>query len=333
MHERLRTGFVAGAAVALCLASATPAAAQLATIIGQVEDEGGQPVAGAVVVAENPQALPSRAETTTRENGHFTIVGLRAGNWTLTFMAPGFLPFQMQTRTTSKGGIPLVVKLVRGAPAGEFEGLAEDVKAELASAAASYDNGQYAEALAAYASLQQKLPDLTAISLRIANIHRQMKNYDKAIAVYDEVLSKDPANRPAKMDRAMTYLAKGDLDAADAALTELAQSLGATAETYYSLGEVKFAKAQVDAAAIWYEKAASANPTWGKPLFKLGLVALNQGDNDRAKAYMQKVIDADPNSTEAAQATLILKQLGQGRPGVERTCQRLVTVRPIFALK
>jgi TolA-binding protein len=72
---------------------------------------------------------------------------------------------------------------------------------------------------------------------------------------------------------------------------------------------VKFAKAQADLAATWYEKAVSANPTWGKPLFKLGLVALNQGDNDRAKVYMQKVIDADPNSAEAAQATVILKQL------------------------
>ena len=309
MHERLRTGFAAGAAVTLCLASAAPAAAQLATIIGHVKDEGGKPVAGATVVAENPEALPSRVETTTKQNGNFTVVGLRGGNWTLTFGAPGFLPFQMQTRATSKGGIPLVVKLIRGAPAGEFEGLPEDVKALLESAAASYDKGQYAEALAPYESLQSKLPDLTAIRLRIANAHRQMKNYDKAIAVYDEILSKEPANGPAKMDRAMAYLAKGDLDAADTALTELAQSLGATAETYYSLGEVKFAKTQVDLAAVWYEKAASTNSTWGKPLFKLGLVALNKGDNDNAKVYMQKVIAADPNSTEAAQATLILKQL------------------------
>ncbi len=309
MHERLRTGSIAGAALALCLASAAPAAAQLANISGQVKDEGGKPVAGATVVAENPEALPSRLETTTRENGHFIVVGLRGGNWTLTIRAPGFLPFQVQTRATSKGGMPLAVKLVRGAPAGEFEGLSEDVKAELASAAASYDNGQYAEALAAYESLQKKLPDITAVSLRIARIHRQMKNYDQAIAVYDQVLSKDPANGPAKMDRATTYLAKGDLGAAEAALTELAESDGATAEMCYSLGEVKFAKAQVEAAALWYEKAASANPAWGKPLFKLGLVALNKGDNDGAKAYMQKVIDADPTSTEAAQATLIVKQL------------------------
>lgn len=310
MRYRSRPAVVAALAVVVCLGSAAPGAAQLATINGQVKDEGGQPVAGATVVAENPDVLPSRVETKTRENGHFTLVGLRAGNWTLTFMAPGFLPFQMQTRATSRGATPLTVELVRGA-AGEVAGLSEDVKADLEAAAALYDTGQYPEALAAYESLQSKRPDSTAIGLRIADVQRQMKNYDKAIAVYDEILSSEPANGPARTGRAMTYLAKGDLEAADAALTELAQSNEATAATYYDLGEVKFAKAQVDAAAIWYEKAVSANPTWGKPLFKLGLVALNTGDSDGAKAYMQKVIDTDPTSTEAAQATLILKQLRQ----------------------
>lgn len=311
MQAGLSTSFIAGAAVALWLASAGTAAAQLATIAGQVKDEGGKPVAGATVVAENPQALPSRLETTTKENGRFTIVGLRGGNWTVTCLAPGFLPFRMQTRATSKGGLPLVITLVRGTDAGEFAALSEEMKAELSSAAAFFDNNQYAEALAAYESLRQKLPDVTAIGLQIANIHRQMKNYDQAIAVYDEMLAKEPGNDQARTERAMTYLAKGDLDAADASLAELAQSDAATAETYYSLGEVKFAKAQVDAATTWYEKAASANPAWGKPLFKLGLVALNKGDKDGTKVYMQKVIDADPTSTEAAQAALILKQLGQ----------------------
>jgi len=306
MREPLRTGFVA---VALCVGSAAVAAAQLATVNGVVKDQTGKPIAGVTVVAQNPQALPSRAETTTKENGHFTIVGLRAGNWTLTFMAPGFLPFQTQTRATSRGATPLDITMEKGAAPGEIAGLSEETKKALEAAGALYDNGQYPEALEAYKALHAKLPDVSAITLRIANVYRQMKNYDEAIAAYDEALSNDPMNNAAKRDRAMTYLAKGDLDAADAALTELAQSGGADAETYYSLGEVKFAKAQVEEAASWYEKAVSANPTWGKPLFKLGLVALNKGDNDGAKAYMQKVIDADPSSTEAAQAALILKQL------------------------
>ena len=311
MHCRSRTAVVAAATLALHLGAAAPASGQLATINGQVTDEGGQPVAGATVVAENPDALPGRVETKTKENGHFTIVGLRAGNWTLTFMAPGFLPFQMQTRATSRGGAPLSIKLARGASAGEFVNLSEEASAELDAGGALYDSGRYPEALAAYEALRSKLPGLTAVSLRIANVHRQMKNYDQAITVYDEVLKQDPGNGPARTDRAMTLLAKGDLEAADAALTELARSNEATADTYYNLGEVKFAKAQVGEAAAWYEKAVSANPAWGKPLFKLGLVALNKGDNDGAKAYMQKVIEADPRSTEAAQATLILKQLKQ----------------------
>jgi tetratricopeptide (TPR) repeat protein len=277
--------------------------------MGRVDDEGGEPVAGATVVAENPEALPGRVETTTQENGNFTVRGLRAGNWTLTVMAPGFLPFQTQTRATSKGGIPLVIKMAKGASAGMFDGISDEVKEELSAASAFYDKQQYSEALAAYESLQQKLPDLTTISLQVANVHRQMKNYDQAIAVYDEVLAKEPNNHGAKQDRAMTYLAKGDIDTADTALTEVAQSLDATAETFYNLGEVKFARGEVDLASTWYERAVSANSAWGKPLFKLGLVALNKGDIDGARGYMQKVIDVDPSSVEAAQAALILEQL------------------------
>lgn len=310
MRERLGTRWVAGAALALSLASAAPTSAQLATIMGHVKDDGGKPVEGAVVVGENPEALPSKVQTTTKKNGEFALVGLRAGNWMVTFTAPGFQPVQRPTRATSKGGLIVAVTLTRGGAGGALDGVTTaELKAELAVATAFYNNKQYPEALVAFDALQKKAPTVAAIGLQMASIHRQMKNYDKAITAYDDVLAREPANAQAQTQRAMTYLEKGDLDAADTALTEQAKSLGATAEVYYGLAEVKFAKAQADEAAVWYQKAADANPSWGKPLFKLGLVALNKGDNADAKLRMQKVIDADPNSAEAAQARLILKQL------------------------
>lgn len=310
MRERLRTRWVAGAALALSLVSAAPAAAQLATIMGHVKDAGGNPIEGAVVVGENPEALPSKVRTTTKKNGDFALVGLRSGNWMVTVTAPGFQPVQRPTRATSKGGALMVVTLTSGGAAGVLDGITTaELKAELAAATTFYNNKQYPEALSAFEALQKKAPTVSAIGLQIASIHRQMKTYDKAIAAYDEVLVREPANAQAQTQRAMTYLEKGDLDAADTALTEQAKSPGATAEVYYGLAEVKFAKAQADQAAVWYEKAASANPSWGKPLFKLGLVALNKGDNAGAKLRMQKVIDVDPSSAEAAEAKLILKQL------------------------
>src|SRR5437867_7496653 len=84
---------IRGVLAAVCLAAlAGSALAQPGRVGGIVKDEAGQPIKGATVTAENPNASPSSFTATTDDKGRFSIIGLKTGQWAFTAQAPGFAP-------------------------------------------------------------------------------------------------------------------------------------------------------------------------------------------------------------------------------------------------
>jgi tetratricopeptide (TPR) repeat protein len=328
MRQRLHLTRGVLAAVIIS-ALATSAAAQTGRVGGTVKDESGQPIKGATITAENPNASPSSFTATTDDKGRFSIIGLKSGSWTFSAQAPGFAPEsgRLNVQTIGSPNPPLTFTLKKGgaaAPAGALGGLAaKDLQAELAAADQAYNTKQWDDAVAKYQAILAKAPALSAISLQIAAVYRakadEMRRqdpkanlapvYDQAIATYEGVLKIDPSNDKAIVGIGMTNLEKGDLKAAEDTLTKAAQSPKPTREVFYNLGEVKFAKGATDEAGGWYQKAAEMDPTWGKPLFKLALVQLNKGDKEATIKALEKVIAADPMSPEATQAKAVIEQL------------------------
>jgi Flp pilus assembly protein TadD len=313
MHHRVHLFRLALAAL-LVAALAEVAFAQTGRVGGTVKDDTGQPIKGATITAENPNASPSSFTATTDDKGRFSIIGLRTGRWTFTAQAPGFAPESggMQVSTIGAPNPPLTFTLKKGgsAPASALGGLAaKDLQADLAAADQLYNTQKWDEAITAYRAIMAKTPALSVINLQIAAAYRNKKEYDNAIAAYNELLKVDPNNDKAKIGIGMTNLEKGDLTAAEDTLTKAAEGTNATREVFYNLGEVKFAKGQTDDAAKWYQKAADMDATWGKPLFKLALVQLNKGDKDATIKALEKVIAADPTSEEATQAKTVIEQL------------------------
>ena len=314
MRHRVRLFGIALAAIAL-LAFAGSAAAQTGRVGGTVKDAEGQPIKGATITAENPNASPSSFTATTDDKGRFSIIGLRTGRWTFTAQAPGFAPESgaLAVQTIGAPNPPLTFTLKKGgspAPASALGNLAaKDLQAELASADALYNAQKWDESITAYRAILAKAPALSVINLQIAAAYRNKKDYDSAIAAYNELLKADPNNDKAKIGIGMTNLEKGDLAAAEDTLTKAAEGGSPTREVFYNLGEVKFAKGQTDEAAKYYQKASDLDGTWGKPLFKLALVQLNKGDKDATIKALEKVITADPTSQEAAQAKAVIEQL------------------------
>jgi len=311
MRDTFR-GVVAAASVLVFAASA---AAQVGRVGGTVKDDTGNPIKGATVMAENPNASPNSLTATSDDKGRFSIIGLKTGPWIFTAQAPGFdaQASRLDVKTVGTPNPPIEFKLKKGAssaPASALGNLAaKDLQAELAGADNLYNAQRWDEAIAAYRAIMAKAPALSVINLQVASAYRNKKEYDSAIAAYTELLKVDPNNDKAKIGIGMTNLEKGDLNAADETLTRAAQSQGATREVYYSLGEVKFAKGQSDDAGKWYQKASDLDPSWGKPILKLALVQLNKGDKDAALKLAEKVIASDPTSTEAATAKALIEQL------------------------
>ena len=300
---------------ALCFAATVAsAAAQIGRVGGSISDDAGQPLKGVTITAENPSASPSSFTATTDEKGRFSIIGLRAGSWTFTAQAPGFEPEvgRMNVQAFGPPNPLLAFTLKRGnaEAASALAGInAKDLQAELAAADQLYNSQRWDESIAAYRAIVAKAPSVTSIHLQIAAACRNKKDYDCALASYNEMLAIDPANDKAWAGVGMANLEKGDFEAAELPLLKAAEGLSPAREVFYNLGEVKFAKGQVDEAAKWYERAVTADPTWSKPVLKLALVALNKGDRNGAITLAEKAISVEPMSAEAATAKTLIEQL------------------------
>jgi tetratricopeptide (TPR) repeat protein len=304
-------------AAVLTTAFAAHVAAQTGRIAGVVKDDHGDPVKGATIVAENPDASPSSFTASTDEKGRFGIIGLRTGVWQMRASAPGYASdggeLNVRSAPTAPPLVTLTLQKLIVAPSAVGSTAPRDLQSALAGADALYNTQQWDEAIAAYGAILQKSPSLSVINLQIAAAYRNKKSFDNAIAAYNALLKSDPTNSKAKVGIAMTNLEKGDLETAERMLEAAAQAPGATREVFYDLGEVKLARSRNDEAVKAYERAAQVDPTWGKPAFALGRIALNNGDAGSARKYFQMVMDIDPVSPEAAQATTMLRQLDQSR--------------------
>jgi Flp pilus assembly protein TadD len=312
-----KTFFSAAALIVALVVSAVPASAQVGRIGGTIKDPNNQPLKGATVTAENPNASPSSFTATTDDKGRYSIIGLKSGPWKITASAPGFSPSSgsVAVRTVGAPMPPVDFVLAPGAtgPAGALAGVnTKELQAEIQKAMDLANSQQYDAAIVAYQAILTKTPALTMINGQIAQVQRLQKKYDDAIASYQKVVAADPANDKAKIEIGMTYLEKGDFANAEKSLMDVASSTSASREVFYNLGEVKFAKGETDEAVKYYQRAVDMDATWGKPLFKIGLAKLQKADMAGALEIMQKVVAVDPNSPEAAQAKSLIEQLKKG---------------------
>jgi predicted Zn-dependent protease len=299
---------------ALFVLPAAVASAQVARVSGIVRDEAGQPIKGATIRADNADAPLGTITATTDTKGRFAIIGLARGEWSFTAEAPGFQPQvgELNIQRLSAPNPPLtftLAKTVARPPAG-IEGVtAKDLQQQLNAADGLFKQQKLEEAIAIYRSILAAAPSLAVVRLQIAAAYRQMKEYDKAIEEYNELLKTDSGDQRARVGLAQAMTDKGDLAGAEQALVRAAEAPDAGRDVLYSLAEIKLANNQTDQALKLYERAAAADASWGKPVLKLGTIAMQRGDKTGAKQAMERVIAVDPTSPEAAQARTALDQL------------------------
>ena len=95
------------------LAFAASAAAQVGRVGGTVKDDTGNPIKGASVTAENPNASPNSMTAATDDKGRFSIIGLKTGPWVFTAQAPGFeaQSGRLEVKTVGAPNPPIEFKL------------------------------------------------------------------------------------------------------------------------------------------------------------------------------------------------------------------------------
>jgi Tfp pilus assembly protein PilF len=310
LHRRLvARAFMSALAV---LAVCGSAAAQNGRVNGIVREEGGQPLKGATVTAEN-LSIGQSFTATTDDKGRFNMIGLRSGEWRFIAQAPGHSPEggMLAVRSSGSNG-PITFELKHSGVAffGALGGIvSKDLQADLAAADALYTQQKWDESIAAYRAVLAKVPVVTSINLQIASAYRHKKDYDGAVAAYGEVLKAEPSNETAKIELAMTSLERGDVKAAQDMLLRAAGEANASREVFYSLGEVTLAANDAEGSATWFQKASAADPYWAKPLLRLGEAAMKKGDGASAARLLTRAVEVDPTAPEAATAKTALESL------------------------
>ena len=311
MLQRRLVGRVLGGVLVVLSVSAV-ATAQNGRVAGVVREEGGQPLKGATVTADNASVGQSFTATTD-DKGRFNMIGLRGGDWRFIAQAPGYSPEGGMLNVRSGGqNVPLSFELKHSGVAffGALGGVVgKDLQADLAAADALYSQKKFDEAIALYRSILNRVPVITTINLQIASAYRNKKNYDAALAAYADLLKAEPGNDVAKVEMAMTALERGDGRTAEDSLLRAAGEPDAPREVFYTLGEVKLAANDADGAATWFQKASSADPFWAKPLLRLGEAAMKRGDNAGAARLLARAVAVDPTAPEAATAKTALESL------------------------
>lgn len=303
---------LAGVGVMLTLGGV--ASAQNGRVNGIIREEGGQPLKGATVTAEN-QNVGQSFTATTDDKGRFNMIGLRTGEWRFIAQAPGYSPEGGKLNVRSGGANPPVMFELKHSGVAFFGALggivAKDLQADLNGADALYAQGKWDEAIAAYKTILTKVPIITAINLQIASAYRQKHDYAAATAAYNEVLTTEPGNVAARVEMAMTALERGNAETAEEILRQAAADASATREVFYRLGEVKLAAHDTDGAATWFQKAADADPYWAKPLVRLGEAAMAKGDGASATRLLTRAVEVDPTAPEAVTAKTALAALNK----------------------
>ena len=290
------------------------ATAQTGRVNGLVRDEGGQPIKGATITAENTN-IGQSFTATTDDKGRFAMIGLRAGVWRFIAQAPGFGSQAGQASIRMGAPNPPITFALSKSGNAAFGALggiaARDLQGDLARADALFAERRWDAAIAAYREIIDRSPALAFVNLQVAAAYRNKQEYDAALAAYDNVLKADPHNEKALVASALTQIDRNASDAAEAKLMAAVQGGATGRELYYTLAELKLAKGDAREAVGYYEKAAAADPAWCKPLYKLGMQAIQQGDKNGGAKFMTQVIAVDPTSPEAMLAQAALDSLNR----------------------
>jgi tetratricopeptide (TPR) repeat protein len=195
-----------------------PVEAQTGRVAGTIKDDRGEPVRGAVVVADNPFGAPSTASGLSDDKGRFSILGLRGGVWTLSIRAPGFEVVKLAYRVQAlRPNPPLAVTLTRAAvtPAGPLKDVdVASLMADLDRASRLEREGKHTEATAIYRTAARRAPSLTSLNLAIGRSCRAGGDLLCAREALATLVSLEPDNVAARLELGLVHEAAGDSAAA-----------------------------------------------------------------------------------------------------------------------
>lgn len=295
------------------LSSLNLAFAQRGRFVGEVTDEEGNPIEGAIIIATNPNAMIGKVELKTKKDGKFLFAVRETGVWRFEVTADGFHNYIVDMSLSAlKNNPPLTFVLKKMTADEEISGPVVEI--ELFNKGKElYDTGDYQAALTLFEEFLQKNPDVYLIHYNIALCHQELKEYDRALEDYQKFLEKRP-------DHATTYYKMGQcyigLEQYDKALESFEKTVELNPDdpnTYYNVAEVYFYTDYLEEAIKYYQKSIELKPDFVDSYLKLGYTYLKLEDKPNTIKYLEKYLEFDPTSDQAELIKDLIKQLKENK--------------------
>ncbi len=125
------------------------------------------------------------------------------------------------------------------------------------------------------------------------------KDYDHAIADYNQALKLDPNFAKAYYNRGLAYYYKKDYDRTIADYNQALKLDPSSADAYYNRGLAYHYKKDYDRAIADYNQALKLDPNFAKAYYNRGLAYYYKKDYDRAIADYNQALKLDPSTADA----------------------------------
>jgi Tfp pilus assembly protein PilF len=272
---------------------------------GVVLDDKGAPLEGVTVKLFSVKAQQG-FELKTDKNGKWMAAWIRSGGWTITFEKVGYAPQNATINVQETAKNPDVSAIMV-----KVEGLAmtEEIKALLIQGNAAYDLKNFDEALAAYQQIIAKYPDAYIIYANIGNCYFSQEKYDQAEEAYLKVLEKAPGDINAIIAVGNCYSNKGDSAKALEWYGKVEFEKIEDPTVLYNLGTSYYNNSKFEDALKFYLKAVEKQKESPDALYQLGLTYLNLQKNAESITAFEDYLKIDPDSPRAAQVKAFIEFL------------------------
>ncbi len=277
-------------AVFIVLAGAVPARAQTGAAQGKVTLQDGTLCVGCWIILDR-QEIKGSYKVKTNKKGEFIYIGLPTGNYKVTLQNPsGQTLFFFNGKHIGMGdptqidfNLPKEEKEQQAAHPEIQQKIEEQQKEakQLAGLKGLYEEGnalmQQKDYAGASAKFEQALPmaqgkNKLAVLERLADSYTEAKQYDKAVATYQQALAIDAQNGDIHNNLGNIYANTGKIDEAKAEFQKAAEiNPGGASQYYFNYGAVLYNTGKMDDAADAFKKCISIDPKKADAYFWLGL--------------------------------------------------------------
>jgi TolA-binding protein len=272
---------------------------------GVVFDEAGQPLEGVTVKLFSLKAQEG-LQVKTDKGGRWIAAWIRSGGWNIDFEKIGYGPKKLVVDISESKKNP-DINLSLAKVAGLV--ITEEVKDLLGRGNELFDKKDYDGALALYQDIIAKYPEAYPVHRNVGNSYFAQEKYDLAEESYLKLLEKNPTDVEGIIAIGNCYANRGNPEKALEWYGKVEFDKIDDPIVLFNLGTTYYNNAKYEDALKFYQKAVEKQKDSTDALYQLGLTYLNLQKNAEAIASFESYLKVDAESQRAGQVKSFLEYL------------------------